>query len=280
MAINKVEFGGNTLIDITDTTAVAADVLSGKYFYTSAGVKTEGTGSGGLSNSDAILSVTVPTGSTVTMTKGAVTLTPTMWTSAATNTQDVAMFIISSSQFDSNSWTVTATHSGDTFSHSLVINSAKEYAVELGITHYLYSAGDTSGWTNLAWKSTSNLNPTSATVTYNANNMTIAQPNAHSSVTYYSRSVDLTTYSGVYCTVSSWAASSNNYNGLYVFSSVSSTDTAYPSAAATYKDKANSSAQTIAVDVSSLSGLYYVGMGTCKTGNTNTNAVITSVYLR
>lgn len=42
MAINKVVYGGSTLIDITDTTAVANKVLDGYYFYTRAGVKTEG----------------------------------------------------------------------------------------------------------------------------------------------------------------------------------------------------------------------------------------------
>ena len=36
-----------TALDISDTTAVASDVAQGKYFYTSAGVKTAGTGSGG-----------------------------------------------------------------------------------------------------------------------------------------------------------------------------------------------------------------------------------------
>lgn len=45
--INKVIFGNTTLIDLTDTTATAADVAAGKYFYTAAGVKTEGTASGG-----------------------------------------------------------------------------------------------------------------------------------------------------------------------------------------------------------------------------------------
>ena len=33
MAINKVIYGGNTLIDLTDTTALANKVLDGFYFY-------------------------------------------------------------------------------------------------------------------------------------------------------------------------------------------------------------------------------------------------------
>ena len=41
--------GGGTAsyVDVTDTTATASDVASGKYFYTAAGVKTAGTGTGG-----------------------------------------------------------------------------------------------------------------------------------------------------------------------------------------------------------------------------------------
>lgn len=48
MAINKVQYGNTVLIDLTDTTAEAADVLSGKYFYGKDGVKTLGTGTGGI----------------------------------------------------------------------------------------------------------------------------------------------------------------------------------------------------------------------------------------
>ena len=49
-AIEVPKSGGGmaSFTDVTDTTAIASDVLSGKYFYTAAGEKTLGTGTGGI----------------------------------------------------------------------------------------------------------------------------------------------------------------------------------------------------------------------------------------
>lgn len=48
-AVTLPKSGGGTatFTDVTDTTAAASDVASGKYFYTAAGVYTQGTASGG-----------------------------------------------------------------------------------------------------------------------------------------------------------------------------------------------------------------------------------------
>lgn len=85
-------------------------------------------GGGGPSASDAILTVTVPTGSTVTATKGGVTLTPTMWVQAADATLDCALFVIAPAQFDATTpWTVTATRGTETASDTVTIDSNEQY---------------------------------------------------------------------------------------------------------------------------------------------------------
>lgn len=47
VVLPKTGGGTASFTDVSDTTASASDVASGKYFYTSAGVRTQGTNSGG-----------------------------------------------------------------------------------------------------------------------------------------------------------------------------------------------------------------------------------------
>ena len=63
-AVTLPKTGGGTasFTDVTDTTAAASDVASGKYFYTAAGVRTQGTASGGGGASN-IVQGTFTTGS-------------------------------------------------------------------------------------------------------------------------------------------------------------------------------------------------------------------------
>ena len=86
-AVNLPKTGGGTasFVDVTDTTAAAADVASGKYFYTAAGVRTQGTNSGGGGTSK---NTQVVQGTTRT-TKSAMTAIGAEMTVSKTGTYDI-----------------------------------------------------------------------------------------------------------------------------------------------------------------------------------------------
>lgn len=79
-AVTLPKTGGGTasFTDVTDTTAAAADVASGKYFYTASGVRTQGTNSGGTSkNVQVVQGTTRTTSSTLTAIGAEMTVTKT-----------------------------------------------------------------------------------------------------------------------------------------------------------------------------------------------------------
>lgn len=97
-----------------------------------------GSGGGKLKDTDAVLVVTVPTGSTVTATKSGTTLTPTMWVKAADNTLDCAIFSIPASQFDSTTpWTITATLGTYSATATVTIDSNKQYDLSMAAKWFI-----------------------------------------------------------------------------------------------------------------------------------------------
>lgn len=95
-AVTLPKTGGGTasFTDVTDTTAAAADVASGKYFYTASGVRTQGTNSGGGGTSKNVQihqSTTRANSSTLTKTNGDLTVSKTgtydiYWSAGRSNT--------------------------------------------------------------------------------------------------------------------------------------------------------------------------------------------------
>lgn len=102
--------GTATFTDVTDTTATASDVASGKYFYTSAGVRTQGTSSGGggssmnfqCSNSQGRVSTTSYSDTGVTLTVAVAGTYDIYWTgfrsSTSSGTQGTQLYKGSSTQ--------------------------------------------------------------------------------------------------------------------------------------------------------------------------------------
>ena len=94
VVLPKTGGGTASFTDVTDTTAVASDVASGKYFYTSSGVRTQGTASGGggssmnfqCSNSQGRVAATSYTDTGVTLTVAVAGTYDIYWTGFRSST--------------------------------------------------------------------------------------------------------------------------------------------------------------------------------------------------
>lgn len=130
----KTGGGTATFTDVSDTTAAASDVASGKYFYTSAGVRTQGTSSGGGGSSKAVQAY-IGQASRTANSYGATTVTLTV---AKTGRYKV-------------SWTAWRSSSSGTMGTNLHVNSTTgtnqqtftgTYGQRIELTNQNYNAGD------------------------------------------------------------------------------------------------------------------------------------------
>ena len=228
-----------------------------------------GGGGGSLKDTDAILTVTVPTGSTVTMTKGGVTLTPTMWVQAADNTLDCALFVIAPNLFDAvNAWTVTSTLSGDTASDTVIISSNEQYDLVLSYRPYIYRRGYintalTGGLTNSGYTYSSQaLSP----ATYNADNIYISSNMCAGT----SQAIDLTDYNTIYYV----SRSDNPSNLTHPWLGVASSKNLSGYVTRIFPDSTTESIKS--ADISNLTGNYYIA---AMSSSSNGYGYVYEIYL-
>ena len=113
-AVDLAKSGGGTAryTDVSDTTAAAADVATGKYFYTAAGVKTEGTNSGG-GGSGVVVEETTDVGGGTIVEITAVNL--------SSDTVDAAHLVHGYTAHDSSGTAVTGTLYGTAIPQGMVL---------------------------------------------------------------------------------------------------------------------------------------------------------------
>lgn len=245
-----------------------------------------GGGGGKLKDTDAVLVVTVPTGSTVTATKGGTTLTPTMWVKAADNTLDCAIFSIPASQFDSTTpWTITATDGTNTASDTVLITTNKEYEVTLSFVLFIYNVGDQCSSTTGGWGGNGTYTLATSYI-----DVPLAYGGAYANVRT-STKIDLTDYQTLYF---EWDGSIRVGTGgtnltMWVASNqISSSGVGTPSGATIQNQVGGNTQGTYVLgerqlDVSNLSGEYYIGFHGGRGGGSGddwTKAHLLKAYLK
>ena len=155
VTLPKTGGGTASFTDVSDTTAAAADVASGKYFYTSAGVLTQGTASGGGGSSDVVM--------------GTLTVASNVNTSTSTKITDTTAIGFTPTKFffGKDSRTATSNHL-----HQATFTTIGSYYIRT-MTRYSSNALSTSGNTN-SWTT-----QTAGYLYYNSNTIYIRSSSSY-----------------------------------------------------------------------------------------------------
>lgn len=251
-----------------------------------------GGGGGGLKSTDAILRVIAPAGSTVTISKGAVSKSD----AGHENHDDATLydyyFIIHASQFDSTAWTVTATLGTQSISESIVIDSADEYDVVLSYTLHLVINGvmQDGNFVPMALKSNSESSSTAGTPSVSAESNYIqigmsASSGFQTGIAYLPNQYDLSKYSKVRVTgtaMNSFDTSTGflnlSFDAWTSFGSYQTENRLIQSQVFTAQHSSYTSIDQT-VDISSLSNTAYIGFNFAKTATQATGIRITNMWL-
>ena len=130
-AVTLPKTGGGTasFTDVTDTTAAASDVASGKYFYTAAGVRTQGTSSGGGGSGGLTLISTTSIGSLSTSSTSATDTGKSISLASSTGWKDYDLLIVDVSVNSTTNGRHTSTVSTVFITHQSSYGTPSNYAV-------------------------------------------------------------------------------------------------------------------------------------------------------
>ena len=228
-----------------------------------------GGGQAAFDNTNAILRVQAPSGSNVSISKSGVTKASVGFITVADSDLTDYYFIIKSSEFNSTSWSISATR-GTTESTSGTItigtgSAGKEYFVQLYYQFWLYNNGNeytsvTGGWMERARVTNYTA---SGTFTKDTDNIYCASKSGGSSGISTTNAIDFTNYSTLYF---KYKVKSGNLARYKIASSLPTSDDGTDLTATT-------SYQTVSVDISNITGLQYFIIG----DNTSTH---NGVYLQ
>lgn len=246
MANNKIVYYGDTLIDLTQDTVTPSDVRAGVTFHTSTGEKTTG-----AYDLKCVIIATAPTGSTVICRKDAVTKTAAEKGGTWTFTE-----------LDVGTWTVTATSGSNTASQSVTLTELGEAAyVVLDYALNIIENGVISPQYDFNF-STGNVDKP----------VVVAQKSGYIEVTgfqsgqgakwFNSQNVDLTNISNLYAKVESrYTPDTGEARFAVVANSVTDPAAVQRNTVAYTAFSLNDfSVQTATIDVSTLTGMYAVGL--------------------
>lgn len=129
VTLPKTGGGTASFTDVSDTTAAAADVASGKYFYTSAGVRTQGTSSGGGGTDRLVLLQTTAIGSLSTSSTSAADTGKTVSLASTTGWQNYDLLLVDISVDTTTNGRHTSTVTGVLLTGTSNVNTKNTYTV-------------------------------------------------------------------------------------------------------------------------------------------------------